>query len=105
VAHLYNLSNLEIGRIAVHKTSPSKKFMRPPSPPTSSQLGREVGIEGLQSKLVPAKCETPISKMTKAKRAGDVTQVVTHLPSKCKALNSKPRVVQVTFRVWRRLES
>jgi hypothetical protein len=32
----------------------------------------------------------PISKMTKAKRADGVAQMVKHLPSKCEALNSNP---------------
>jgi hypothetical protein len=33
----------------------------------------------------------PISKITRAKRAGGVAQVVEPLPSKCKALSSNPK--------------
>jgi hypothetical protein len=34
--------------------------------------------------------QDPISKITKAERAGGVTQVVEHLLSKCDALSSNP---------------
>jgi hypothetical protein len=33
-----------------------------------------------------------ISKVTKSKKAGGIAQVVEYLPSKCKALNSKPSI-------------
>jgi hypothetical protein len=36
--------------------------------------------------------QDPISKITNAKRAGGVAQVVELLPSKCKALNSSPSI-------------
>jgi hypothetical protein len=36
------------------------------------------------------KKQDPISKITRENRAGVVTQMVKHLPSKCKALSSKP---------------
>jgi hypothetical protein len=35
-------------------------------------------------------CETPISKVTRAKWTGGVVQVVEHLLCKCEALSSKP---------------
>jgi hypothetical protein len=35
----------------------------------------------------------PIFKITNAKRAAEVVQVVEHLPSKCKTLSSTPRHV------------
>jgi hypothetical protein len=38
------------------------------------------------------KCETPISQPTKVKRAGDMTQVVEHQPSKCEAPSSNPSI-------------
>jgi hypothetical protein len=37
------------------------------------------------------KTQDPIRKIAKAKRAGSGTQVVEHLPKKCKGLNSNPR--------------
>jgi hypothetical protein len=36
------------------------------------------------------KPQDPVSKLTTAKRAGRVAQVVEYLPSKCKALSSHP---------------
>jgi hypothetical protein len=35
-------------------------------------------------------CETPITKITKAKWTGDVAQAVEHLLCKCAALSSNP---------------
>jgi hypothetical protein len=43
-----------------------------------------------QLRLAWAKIKT-LSKITIAKRAGGMTQVIEHLPSKCKALSSKPQ--------------
>jgi hypothetical protein len=40
------------------------------------------------SRITRTKKRVTISEITKAKRAGDTTQVVEHLPNKCKALNS-----------------
>jgi uncharacterized coiled-coil DUF342 family protein len=39
---------------------------------------------------VVQKLKTLSEKITKAQRVGDMDQVVKHLSSKCKALNSKP---------------
>jgi hypothetical protein len=51
----------------------------------------EVEIGGSRSKAYPRqKVQAPISKVTKIKRAGDITQVVEQLPSKHKALSSNP---------------
>jgi hypothetical protein len=36
----------------------------------------------------PCRKTDPISKITRAKTAGDMAQAVEHLPSKCEALNS-----------------
>jgi hypothetical protein len=41
------------------------------------------------NQTIPGIKQDSISKITKAKRAGDVAQVVEHLPSKGKALSSK----------------
>jgi hypothetical protein len=35
-----------------------------------------------------------ISKITKGKRAGGITQVIECMPSKCKALNSNPSTLK-----------
>jgi hypothetical protein len=56
----------------------------------SSYLGnREIGRIMVQTSL--GKKRDPISKITRAKRAGGVAQVVEPLPSKCKALSSNPK--------------
>jgi hypothetical protein len=38
--------------------------------------------------------QDPNSKITKAKRAGGMAQVVEHLHSKCKALSSNPSITK-----------
>jgi hypothetical protein len=50
--------------------------------------GGKLNIGGSQSKTTWTKKREPISKITKAKRAGNVTQVVECLLSKLKALSS-----------------
>jgi hypothetical protein len=42
------------------------------------------------SKITRAKINKQINKITNAKRAGGIAQVVQHLPSKCETLNSEP---------------
>jgi hypothetical protein len=43
------------------------------------------------------KKQDPISKITRAKKAGGVAQAVEHLPSKCKTLSSKPSIAKTFF--------
>jgi hypothetical protein len=50
--------------------------------------GRKHKIGGPWSRPVRTKSETPISKLTRAKRAGGMVQGVEHLTNKDKALNS-----------------
>jgi hypothetical protein len=56
----------------------------------SSQQWQKPKIGGSQSRLVWAKVRDPISKITRAKRAGSVTQTAEQLPSQFKALSSNP---------------
>jgi hypothetical protein len=44
--------------------------------------------------------EDPISEITRAKRADRVAQVVEHLPSKDKVLNSTPMTANKKLRGW-----
>jgi hypothetical protein len=48
----------------------------------------------LTSQLLLELTEDPMPKIPKAKRTGDVAQVVEHLPSKCKALSSNPNTAK-----------
>jgi hypothetical protein len=45
---------------------------------------------GLQLRLAWTEKQDPILKITRAKRAGGVAQVVEYLPTKCESLISKP---------------
>jgi hypothetical protein len=40
------------------------------------------------------KNQDPISKITRAKSAGGITQAVQHLPKKCEALSSNPSTIK-----------
>jgi hypothetical protein len=55
------------------------------------EINTEVEVGGSLLQVGPGqKPQDLIQKTTKAKGAGNVTQVVEHLPSKCKVLSSKP---------------
>jgi hypothetical protein len=55
-----------------------------------SYLGSEIGRIVVQAQCAQIVCEIPISKITRAKWAGGVAQVVEHLLCKDKALSSNP---------------
>jgi hypothetical protein len=46
-----------------------------------------IAVQGQLRQIVH---ETPISKITRAKRTGGITKAVEHLLCKCEALNSNP---------------
>jgi hypothetical protein len=58
------------------------------------RYGRKHKTEGSLSMLVQVKKQDPISKTTRAKRAGDMAQTVKHLTSKHEALSFKPESLQ-----------
>jgi hypothetical protein len=51
-------------------------------------------IGGLWPRSAWAKKRDPISKLTRAKRAGIMAQVVQYLPGKCEVLNSNPQYLK-----------
>jgi hypothetical protein len=51
---------------------------------------RKLEVVEQQFRAAWVKSETPVSKITSAKRAGNMAQVVELLPHKHKALNSNP---------------
>jgi hypothetical protein len=56
----------------------------------SSQLQQEVKNRRITIQASLGKKQDPISKLTRAERTEDVTQVVEYLPTKRKALSSNP---------------
>jgi hypothetical protein len=65
-----------------------------PSYPEKHKIERQWSSQPGQKERPP-----PISKITRARRAGGVTQAVARLPSKCEALSSNPSTAKKNKKV------